>query len=250
MHLTVDRVRSHAAIDWRGVALLVAAGLVILWACHELYLAAMTGTAGGDFGLYQGAARRWLAGDGFYSAYQLAGPYDTLAQGAQSPILYPPVALLLFVPSLLLPALLWWAIPLGLTTMIVLAYRPAPLAWLGIGILFAFRPTLDTIYCGNPGMWVPLAVALSLRYRGVGAFVFLKPSLFPFALIGLRDRRWWIVAGLLALVSLLLLPMDLEWLRAMLNAQGNRSGLVYSLREVPMDCLPLMAWAGRSRLDH
>jgi hypothetical protein len=235
-------------INWRRVALLTVAGLTILWACDQLYLAiASGGQAGGDFGLYQGAARRWLSGGGFYPAYQLAGPYDTLAQGDNPPILYPPVALLLFVPSLVLPGILWWAIPLGVTVWIVLNYRPNALAWLAIGFSLAFVPTLDTIFAGNPGMWVPLAVGLSLRHRWVAAFVLLKPSLFPFALLGVRHRGWGIVAGLIAVVSILMLPMDLDWLRATLNARGDRSGLFYSLRELPLDCIPLVAWAGRHR---
>jgi hypothetical protein len=42
--------------------------------------------------------------------------------------------------------------------------------------------------------------------------------------------------------------VDLDWIRAMLNAQGNRSGLLYSLREAPMDCIQLVAWLARSKL--
>lgn len=235
--------RGLVRIDWLRVILLTAAGVVFLWGCDRLYLGTTAYAPGGDFALYQDAAHRWLTGGGLYQPYQLAGPYDTLTH-TLAPILYPPMALLLFVPSLVLPGFLWWLIPLGGTLAIVLAYRPRPLAWLVMAACFTFIPTIDTIGAGNPGMWVPLAVALGLRYRWPAALVLLKPSLFPLALIGIRDRRWWIAAGLLAAVSLLMLPMDLDWIRAMLNAQGSRSGLLYSLRELPMDLIPIVAWAG------
>jgi hypothetical protein len=238
-------------INWRRVALLGVASLAFLWGVGTFYvlITHFPYGIGVDYRLYQGAARGWLAGGDLYPAFQLTGQYDALesAFAGVSPVLYPPVALLLFVPSLLLPAALWWAIPLGITVWIVWSYRPSPLAWMTIGIAFAFRPTMDTIVTGNPGMWVPAFVALATRWPAASALVLFKPSLFLFALIGIRDRRWWLVVGGLALVSLALLPLDIEWVRSMLNATGSRSGMTYSLREVPMDLIPLVAWAGRHR---
>jgi hypothetical protein len=70
-------------------------------------------TIGMDFGIYVDRTRDWLAGDGFYLPYQLAGPYDVTAS-SPPPSLYPPPLLLSTVPFALgLPAVLWWAIPIG-----------------------------------------------------------------------------------------------------------------------------------------
>jgi hypothetical protein len=241
-------VTGRAGIDWRRVILLTVAGIAFLWGCGTFVDLVHAFPFGSDYAVYQEAARRWLAGGELYPAYQFAGPYDPLAQPqTNAPILYPPVALVLFVPSLLLPAVLWFAVPLGITVWIVWSYRPSPLAWLTIAIAFAFRPTMDTIYTGNPGIWVPCFVALATRWPAASALVLFKPSLFPFALIGIRDRRWWLVVGGLAVVSLALLPLDVEWVRSAVNATGSRSGLTYSLREVPMDLIPIVAWLGRSR---
>ena len=64
---------------------------------------------GVDFLLYRDAAARWLAGGPYFEPYQLAGPYPITA----GDVLYPPVALWLFVPFTVLPAVLWWAIPIA-----------------------------------------------------------------------------------------------------------------------------------------
>ena len=54
--------------------------------------------------------RNWVDTGEFYLPHQLAGPYQvqTLVD-----VLYPPIALYLFVPFLVLPAVLWWAIPMS-----------------------------------------------------------------------------------------------------------------------------------------
>lgn len=197
---------------------------------------------GGDLTLYQDAARRWLVGGGFYLPYQLAGPYLVTTDQ----ILYPPMALLLFVPSLVLPRILWWLIPLGITTAIVFHWRPAPWAWLIIALCLAQAGSFGAISAGNPAMWIGAALAVATVWRPAAALVVLKPSLAPLALFGLRDRRWWLMAGALAAVSLALLPMDVDWLRAIVNARGERSGLLYSLGDVPFVAVPLVAWLGRS----
>jgi hypothetical protein len=243
--------RAAPAIDWRRVILLAGTWLIAASIAREVWWFAvnLTSDLGGDLILYQVATRRWLAGGGFYQAYQLAGPYDPMTQlGNGSAVLYPPVTVvLLLVPATVLPVVLWYAIPLGITAAIVWSYRPSPLAWLLIAAFARFGPSLATMWYGNPGIWVPFAVALALRYRWVAALVLLKPSLFPFAFIGVHDRRWWIAVGCLAGVSLVLLPMDLDWTHAVLNAQGERSGLLYSLRELPMAMIPIVAWLGRKR---
>ncbi|MGH2465165.1 MAG: hypothetical protein ACRDGI_06875, partial [Candidatus Limnocylindrales bacterium] len=63
---------------------------------------------GVDYRLYIDTATRWLNGGPYFQTYQLSGPYSIRA----GDILYPPVALILFVPFTVLPALLWWVLPL------------------------------------------------------------------------------------------------------------------------------------------
>ena len=66
---------------------------------------------GVDFVLYRDAAARWLAGGPYFEPYQLTGPYPITA----GDVLYPPVALWLFVPFTILPAVPWWVVPIGVT---------------------------------------------------------------------------------------------------------------------------------------
>ena len=101
---------------------------------------------------------------------------------------------------------------------------------------------------GNPDLWLAAALAVSVYWNPAAAFVLLKPSVFPFALIGWRRREWWAIAGIFAVVSLLLLPQTLDWLSVVQNGQGGlRSGLIYSYQDVPLLIVPLLAWAGSSR---
>ncbi len=63
---------------------------------------------GVDYRLHMEAAQRWMDGGSFYQPWQLAAPYPTIGAGE---ILYPPIALALFVPFTFLPWVLWWAVP-------------------------------------------------------------------------------------------------------------------------------------------
>ena len=67
----------------------------------------------------------------------------------------------------------------------------------------------------------------------------LQPSLFPFALIGIRSRAWWITLGVGVLVSVAFAGLWFDWLTALENVRG--AGLGYSLQEVPMVLLPIIA---------
>ena len=80
---------------------------------------------GVDYRLYVDAASRWLSGGGYFQAYQLNGPYQISA----GDILYPPIALLLFVLFTTLPAILWWLIPAGAVAWSLIRLRPVRRAW-------------------------------------------------------------------------------------------------------------------------
>jgi hypothetical protein len=224
------------------IAVLLLVSVAELWVMvHNPSIIAM---AGNDYDLYMGATRRWLAGGAFYPAWQLAGPYTADAW----PILYPPVALVLFVPFTVLPTILWFAVPIAATVGIVAWHRPRPWAWAVMLAMFAFFPLLFLPYVsGTPTIWVIAALALATRWPAWSALILVKPTLAPLALIGVRDRRWWILVLALALVSLALLPMTIEWIRSVLNLTGDKAGLLYSMENVPLVIVPLAAWAGSTR---
>lgn len=199
---------------------------------------------GVDFQLYRDAATRWLAGGGFYQAYQLAGPYDISA----GDILYPPVGLWLFVPFAALPsaiaAPLWWAVPIGITAWAVLRLRPRPLVWPLIALCLAWPTTPLKVWTGNPVIWAVAAVALGTIYRWPSVFALLKPSLFPFALFGANRRSWWVALAVLGVLSLPFGAMWADWVTSVVDSRGG--GILYSTLEIPMLLLPLVAWIGRT----
>lgn len=231
-----------------SMALLFAtvSALLLLVPIHDFILAAsqpgINGYGAVDYNLYMDATRRWLASGSFYEPYQLVGTYP-ITVGA---ILYPPMALILFVPFTMLPAILWWLIPLAITVWAVIRLRPAFWTWPFLALCLAWPPTLVKLVGGNPVLWAVAALALGVIYRGPSVLVLIKPSLFPFALFGVWSRMWWVTLGTLIAVSLPFGVMWLDWLRTVVNSQGG--GLTYSIQEVPMLALPLIAWTGRRRV--
>jgi hypothetical protein len=198
-----------------------------------------------DLDLYRDATARWLAGGPFYESVQLAGPYEvaTLRPGA---ILYPPPSVLLFAPFTILPTFLWYAIPVGITAAIVWTYRPSAIAWAGIAVSLWFPTTGVHAVHGNPFLWLIATVALATRWPFFGPFVLIKPTLAPFALIGITHRTWWLGMGVFAIASLLFLPMWPDYLTVLKNAQ-DPGGVFYSLQQVPAMMIPVFAWLGRTR---
>jgi hypothetical protein len=233
--------RASAAIDPRVRWLLIAVAAVIaLFPVVDFLKAAanpnVNGYGGIDYTLYMESTRRWLAGGPYFEPYQLAGPYPI----RMGDVLYQPNALLLFVPFTVLPAFLWWAIPLGVTAWSIVKMQPSVIAWPFIALCLAWPPTLARTVAGNPLIWVVAALALGCLYRWPSVGVLLKPTLFPFALIGVRDRRWWAALAVLVVLSLPFGTMWLDWIRAVTNAQNG--GLFYSFQDVPILLLPIVAW--------
>lgn len=221
----------------RTILLIVAIGILVFPVVDLLRAAAkpeFNGYGAIDYTLYMDATRRWLAGGPFFEPYQLAGPYPV----RMGDVLYPPNGLLLFVPFTILPAVLWWAIPLGVTALAIWRLRPAPVAWPFLALCCFWPPFVARIVAGNPVMWVMAAVALGFLARWAFVGVLLKPSLFPFALLGARDRSWWIALMILAVLSIPFGTMWIDWLVAVTNSDG---GLLYSLQDVPILLLPLLA---------
>ncbi len=195
---------------------------------------------GVDFFLYRDAAARWLAGGPYFEPYQLAGPYPITA----GDVLYPPVALWLFVPFTVLPALLWWVVPIAATGWAIWRLRPEPAWWPLIALCVAWPTTLLKTWTGNPVIWSVTAMALGVVYWWPAVFVLLKPSLFPFALFGAKRRSWWLAMAVFVALCLPFGSMWSEWVTSLVNSTGG--GILYSALEVPMLLIPFLAWFGRS----
>ena len=190
-----------------------------------------------DLATYRDATARWLAGGSWFQPYQSA-PYDIFTAQPQ-PILYPPTTIPLFAAFTVLPAILWWAIPIAVTLACLAAHHPRREAWVVIGLLMAWPSSLIALQTGNPAMWVVMSLALATHRPGFGPWVLLKPTLAPFALAGVRSRWWWTGLGLLALASLPFLPLWLAYVGVLLNQRG--ADLAYSLWQVPLMFVPLVA---------
>ena len=213
-------------------------GFLVVWAL-ELAIAARGGFfgAGVDLGIYTTAARHWLADGTWYLPRQLAGQYGV----EFGDVLYPPTLLWLAVPFSVLPGILWWIIPGAIAAIGLARLRPAMWSWPFMAACLAWPRTTAQISFGNPVIWI----AASL-FWGVGAVALFKPTVIPFALLGLRSRRWWLAAGLMTSLTLPLLPLVLEYPSVLLNAR-DPGGWLYSIAEWPFLAIPLVAWTGRER---
>ena len=194
-------------------------------------------TVGLDLWLYLDRTRSWLDGGGFYLARQLAGvAYDTTA----GDVFYPPTILWLLVPFTVLPAVLWWAIPLGVTVVAMVRLSPGRLAWPVLALLAVYPRAWEMIVYGNPSMWVIAGIAAGAAWGWPAVVALIKPTLAPFALIGVRRRGWWIGLGVVVAASV---PFGTMWVdyAGVLAHATNRLGIDYLLGEWPIALGPVIA---------
>jgi len=207
--------------------------------------AILANPAQADGALYRAAGQRILSGGPVYPAFELGGPYTL----AMRPELYPPPTLLFLVaPMAALPAFLWWLVPLGTITAILVRQRPSLIGWVGILLCLAWPPTGYVILAGNPIIWAAAFVALGSTWKGAAVLTLVKPTLAPFALVGIRSRSWWLVAGGYVAFVVALSPLWLDYLTVLRNAVGLDP--LYSLSHVPMMLIPAIAWWTRVPRDH
>lgn len=244
---TLDVVR--AGVRWHRVVVLAVTGFLALALGYQLYVAATNPLGvlhhwGADFSGYMEATHRFLDGGALYDPAQL---------------LYPPPALLVLVPMALLPAVAWWIIPLAVIGYV--ARRQCRTDWQRVALLAAlvFPGGITAIVAGNGSLWIVAAIVAANRWQWPGALILLKPTLAPWALIGIRSRGWWVVVGLLGVVSVILLPLWPQWIALMLgwgaspdwntgNA-GSSSGMAYLT--TALSPVFLLAWfATRSGRQH
>lgn len=204
---------------------------------------------GMDYRYYRDVGVRWLADGTYYLPIQLAGPYDIALLGIVAPdavvTLYPPSALLLFVPLAVLPAIAWWTIPMTVTGYALYRLRPAPWAWVVMLVMLAFPRAVGAYLFGNTDMWMAAAVAAGLVWGWPALTLTMKPSFAPLALIGMRRGSWWIAAVLGGVSVLAMLPLWADYLVSLRNARGLDTG--YSLGSLPLVLAPIVAWVARAQ---
>lgn len=231
----------------RVVVLLATTVILIAWIAQWAQTFAAWDTEGQrlgtDLSLYLRATERWIAGGGFYPERQLAGPYDIVGLGE---ILYPPPAILLFLPFLALPAFIWWLVPVSVIAAVLWHWRPSILAWPVLAFLLWWPRTNQDLLTGNPAIWIAAFAALGTVWAWPSVLVLLKPTLAPAALIGIRRRGWWIGLAAFGLLALLFLPMWFDYARVLLDAR-HPHGWLYSMSELPMVLVGLVAWASTTR---
>lgn len=193
---------------------------------------------GYDFTFYLDAARGWVATGEWFRPYQLEGPYSVW-ESWPLPVLYPATTLPLFLAFTVLPAWLWWAVPIVGTLAVVIHFRPPWQAWLVMLGLVLYPGSFMVVQTGNPTMWVAFAVALATIRPAFGPLVLLKLTMAPFALVGIRHRKWWVTLVVLGLVSL---PFLAEYETVLRNATGNQ-GLLYSANHWALAAVPVVAAA-------
>lgn len=214
------------------IALLVIAGIEFVLVYQVV---AGQDALGLDYRWFVGVGQRWLDTGQFFEARQLSGPYhvETLVD-----VLYPPNALLLFVPFTVLPGFLWWAIPIPIFLASIVYLRPARWAWPLIAACFAWPWTSQAVLYGNTNLWIAAAIAGGCLIGWPSVLVFLKPALAPFAAIGIGKRSWWIALGLFAATALPFGTMWFDYIAAMRNSDVS---LLRSAFAIPALLPPVIA---------
>lgn len=194
-----------------------------------------------DQQFYRAVGAQWLADGSYLHPSQLQGPYD---QVPGITVLYPPTALFLFVPAALLPEILWWIVPMALTTFALYRLRPAPWTWVVMLVLLMWPRAIGAYLTGNTDMWAVAFIALGIQFGWPSVLLVVKPLYLPFALVGIRHRSFWLAGAGLGVVSLPMLPLWFDYLRSMMDMRVDAT---YWAASIPLLSIPLVAWAGRTR---
>jgi hypothetical protein len=197
-----------------------------------------------DYNLSVEATQRFLSGGGYYLPYQVAAPYDA----TPGVILYPPSFIVVMLPFLVLPWPFYWALPIAAVAWGIWFHRPRIPWWPVIALCLWWPGTLITLVAGNPVLLFTGAMALATIWYWPAVWIFLKPSLFPFAFFGVWKRSWWMGLAAFVLIAIPFAAMWIDYVHVLLNAR-HELGLLYNFGQAPTLALPLAVWAGRRRLD-
>jgi hypothetical protein len=195
---------------------------------------------GVDFHQYLDHVARWQATGQLYLPRQLAGPTEVM----DGDPLYPPTILLLLLPFRVLPEYAWWVVPIVIIVVTLVRLRPAPWTWPLLALIALWPRTPALFLYGNPGMWMVAFICLALFRPWAGPLILLKPSLAPFALLGLGRRSWFIALAIVVGASI---PFAGLWLDYLTVLRNSRVPLTYSLLDLPLALAPVIAYLGRTR---
>jgi hypothetical protein len=231
------------SVDIRRVVTLALTGTLVLVAAWEFaflypYIDSQH-AVGTDYSFYRAIGERWLDTGQFYLPHQLTGPYTVQTD---VDVLYPPIAIPFFAALRWLPFPLWWIIPLGAVGVVLVRLRPAAWTWPILLFCLAWPRNLSDLIYGNSNMWVVAAVAGGVVWGWPAILVALKPSLVPFALVGIRRRSWWIAATVLGLASLATIGLWHDYL-AVVNHSDAR--WYWSIEDIIPTTAPVVMWLGR-----
>jgi len=192
-----------------------------------------------DQAFYRTVGQRWLDTGVYYLPHQLAGPYLVTPE---VDVLYPPIALMLFVPLVWTPFPLWWIMPAIVFVYAGWRLRPTLWTWPIIVFLMAWPRSISNVIYGNSDMWILTFIAAGVLIAWPAVLVFIKPSVLPLAFIGSRRRSWWVAFGVLALISI---PMLALWRDFFVVIRNSDARWYYSLDDLPPLFIPIVAWLGR-----
>jgi hypothetical protein len=227
---------------WAGLVGIVL-GLLVTELVVGVGSALQSGSIGIDYVFYRDVGAGWLADGTYYRPHQLTGqPYHLRINES---VVYPPAALLLFVPLVWTPAIVWWAVPLGALAYVLWGFRLSRWGWLVVAVLCLWPRLQSSVLYGNTDMWVAAGVAAGIRWGWPAALIALKPVFLPLALVGIRHWSTWALGAALLVVSLPLLPAYITVMRTV------RFSPDYSVGSIVFAVLPLVAWAlaDRRRAD-
>jgi hypothetical protein len=238
--LTDDPRAMLAWVAQRTLVIVLGSALLIEVVVGTLVIAA-PGDIGVDFRFYHDLAARWVAEGTYFQPYQLTGPY---ASTTLVDTFYPPIALFLFVPFLVVPAILWWLIPIVVLVYVIARLRPNMWAVAAMIVLMMWVRAFGAFLWGNTDMWVVATVAAALRWGWPAALIAIKPSVLPFMILGVRSRSFWMAIAILVVVSIPLWELWGDWVIAIRNMDPR---LDYSLGSFTLYLVPVVAWLGRRR---
>jgi hypothetical protein len=225
-----------------GLTLVVLAFAAAMWAA-KFGAFVRAGALGIDYRTFVVVGHRLLEDGTPYLAYQ-AQPYlalpEVFRQPADVPFLYPPPFALVGVALTVVPWPVWWIVPIGIVAWTLASWKPAPWAWPILALALTHPGLASVVAVGGSSMWAVALVFAGLRWGWPAVLIVLKPSLVPFALLGLRRRSGWVAVAVMGVVSLAMLPLWVEYATAITNATDVRWW--YSLGDLPLLLVPLMAY--------
>lgn len=223
---------------WRAGAIVVAllVGLETLWLGFVIVPASDVWFLGMDYAFYRDLGARFLTEGTYYWAHQLQGPYEgTLMVD----VFYPPHALVLFMAAAMLPAVIWWIVPVVVLVYVCWRLQPPAWAWILMLALVAWPRAIGAYLFGNTDIWMVAAVAGGIRWGWPAALLFLKPTIVLFVLPAVRHRGFWLGTTLVALATIAVLPLTADYVTAMRNLTIRAD---YPLGSLPLMLVPIVAW--------